>query len=166
MSQNESDRERSEDEYDKEDKKKDESLKQDGDSKYGEESRTKEIKEYGSQESEDINRKILKDLKMYQADSSNRMSQEGTEEEEDEEEEEEEVEDHHSITIDRDELETLRSYRNICLNIRDNLEQIKSSKKVWCRCMVHGAQYMVHGPRYMVHSTWCMVHGTWCTVQY
>ena len=38
--------------------------------------------------------------------------------------------DEHSITIDREELETLRSYRNICLNIRDNLEEIKGYRKV------------------------------------
>ena len=76
-----------------------------------------------TEEWEDINNKIQKDLKKYKSES--KMCQDS-----DKEDEHSDGEDEHTIVIDREELETLRSYRNICLNIRDNLEQIKSSKKV------------------------------------
>ena len=76
-----------------------------------------------TEEWEDINNKIQKDLKKYKSES--KMCQDS-----DKEDEHSDEEDEHTIVIDREELETLRSYRNICLNIRDNLEQIKSSKKV------------------------------------
>ena len=76
-----------------------------------------------TEEWEDINNKIQKDLKKYKSES--KMCQDS-----DKEDEHSGGEDEHTIVIDREELETLRSYRNICLNIRDNLEQIKSSKKV------------------------------------
>ena len=76
-----------------------------------------------TEEWEDINYQIQKDLKKYKSES--KMCQDS-----DKEDEHSDGEDEHTIVIDREELETLRSYRNICLNIRDNLEQIKSSKKV------------------------------------
>jgi len=36
----------------------------------------------------------------------------------------------HLITVNKEELETLKTYRNICLNIRDNLEKIKNNQKI------------------------------------
>ena len=36
----------------------------------------------------------------------------------------------HLITVNKQELETLKTYRNICFNIRDTLEKIKNNQKV------------------------------------
>ena len=53
----------------------------------------------------------------------------------DEESEAEEVaesneSDDETVTISKEDLMTLQLFRNICFNIRENLEAIKSSKKV------------------------------------